>query len=326
MIKTNFIHSPDPDPHMVRRKEMLRKHPELKSLNGKDRSTFVWISIVVLFQVSISWVVSDLSWWIVVLAAWAVGAFASHASFALVHDAVHGLIFKGHFLNRLTAVFSNFASGTPSAISFQAYHLKHHANQGVEELDADLPRWWEIWLFNHGFLGKALWLMLYSAIIAIRPFWLGTIKTPTMWGILNTVVVFSFDALLIYFFGVKSVAYILLSTFFGLGLHPVGARWIQEHFVMFQQQETYSYYGPLNLLSFNVGYHNEHHDFPGVPWSRLPEIRKMAPEYYDTLHYHMSWPKLMWRFLTDDAITLESRIDRETRFGLKSNVPQGTAA
>jgi len=85
-----------------------------------------------------------------------------------------------------------------------------------------------------------------------------------------------------------------------------GARWIQEHYLTHSEQETYSYYGKLNKVAFNVGYHNEHHDFPSIPWNRLPKIREGAPAFYNTLHYHPSWTKLFFRFLFDKEISLFS--------------------
>jgi sphingolipid 4-desaturase/C4-monooxygenase len=312
-----FIQSTEPEPHIARRREILATHPEIKSLMGRDPSTAFYILLIVALQIVMAWFVSSQPIWVMLASVLLVGAFANHASFVLVHDAIHNLVFKNATANQLIAIVANMPSAAPSAVSFKTYHLKHHAHQGVEELDADLPRKWEIWLFNRGFIGKALWMNLYSLIIMFRPQDMKSFSTPLNWNFVNYVLVLGFDAVIVYFFGFQALAYLLLSTFFGLGLHPVGARWIQEHFVMKEDQETYSYYGPLNRIAFNVGYHNEHHDFAGIPWSRLPKVREMAPEFYDTLEYHTSWSKLLWRFLTDSRITLECRIERETRFGLR---------
>lgn len=312
----NFIQSEEAEPHIERRKEIMRKYPQVKSLIGKNPSTFLYILLTLGIQVGMVAFVHDKPWWVIVLGIYLVGAFANHACYVLIHDSVHGMVFKGMKLNRWSAVLANLPTAIPSAIPFQTYHLKHHAHQGVHELDADLPRKWEVTLFNWGAVGKIMWMVVYSLILALRSFSLEHIRVPGGWGVINYIVVLSFDALIVYFFGVAGLAYLVGSTLVGLGLHPVGARWIQEHFVIAPDQETYSYYGPLNKVSFNVGYHNEHHDFPGIPWNRLPEVRKLAPEFYDTLVYHDSWVKLLLRFLFDPNVTLESRVERETRFGL----------
>ncbi|CAG8776781.1 16391_t:CDS:2, partial [Cetraspora pellucida] len=73
---------------------------------------------------------------------------------------------------------------------------------------------------------------------------------------------------------------------------------------------TYSYYGILNKIFMNIGYHTEHHDFTNVPWTRLPEINKIATEYYENLAYHTSWFMVHWNFITQRQFGIQSRVKR----------------
>jgi hypothetical protein len=59
-----------------------------------------------------------------------------------------------------------------------------------------------------------------------------------------------------------------------------------------------------------MGYHNEHHDLPSVPWNNLPKLRRMAPEFYDSLKYHSSWSRLLFQFIFDKRYSLYSRVER----------------
>lgn len=59
-----------------------------------------------------------------------------------------------------------------------------------------------------------------------------------------------------------------------------------------------------------VGYHNEHHDFPSVPWTRLPALRKLAPEFYDTIPSHPSWPMVIVNFIRDPEVGIFARVKR----------------
>ncbi len=155
-----------------------------------------------------------------------------------------------------------------------------------------------------------MWYLCYFVSQLVRIPYLKGIQLITPWVGLNYLVEISFLAALTYFFGWGALAYLALASVFSIGLHPVGARWIQEHYVLYKNQETYSYYGPLNKVAFNVGYHNEHHDLMRVPWSRLPQVRAIAPEMYNNLYFHMSWTKLLIQFLTDPKLGLFSRVTR----------------
>lgn len=78
--------------------------------------------------------------------------------------------------------------------------------------------------------------------------------------------------------------------------------------------ETCSYYGPLNWLTFNVGYHVEHHDFPSIPGSRLHMVSKIAPEFYLNLNYHTSWTYVLWQYITDPKVGPSARVRRPHGF------------
>ncbi len=90
---------------------------------------------------------------------------------------------------------------------------------------------------------------------------------------LNAVVQFVVDIIIYYFWGLKPIVYLIAGSILGMGLHPISGHFIAEHYMFMKGHETYSYYGPLNLITFNVGYHMEHHDFPSIPGSKLPEVQ-----------------------------------------------------
>jgi sphingolipid delta-4 desaturase len=143
--------------------------------------------------------------------------------------------------------------------------------------------------------GKLIWVILQPLFYTIRPLVVNP-KKPVLLEFVNTVIQVSFNAAVVYFFGLclfqliwrdfthsksdiftkknilggKMLFYLLGGSLMAMGLHPVAGHFISEHYMFEQGFETYSYYGPLNWVTFNVGYHNEHHDFPYIPGNRLP--------------------------------------------------------
>jgi sphingolipid 4-desaturase/C4-monooxygenase len=309
----DFYHSEQPDPHKIRIKQILREHPEVRQLIGRNPWSALYILSYVIILIGMAILLRNSPWWLILVLSYCIGAFVSHGLFAMVHEATHNLIFKKTGANMWMGLLCNLPQPVPSYVSFKRYHLKHHAYMGEYEFCSDLPYEWERKLGNSGWIGKFLWLTIYPFAQITRTFRIKEIFPVDKWVILNYGIQILFNVAVVYFLGWHSFFFLLFSLLFSVGLHPVGARWIQEHYVMREGQETNSYYGPLNSINFNIGYHNEHHDLPSVPWNKLPELKKTAPEFYDPLFSHKSWTVLFFRFIFDlnPKISMYDRIVRK---------------
>ncbi|GBL90047.1 Sphingolipid delta(4)-desaturase DES1 [Araneus ventricosus] len=299
------------EPHATRRKEILKKYPEIKSLMGHDPNFKYVVTGMVLVQCISFWLLKDASFLTLFIAAYCFGGVINHSLGLAVHEIAHNLAF-GHskpMYNRIFGMFANLPIGIPMSISFKKYHLEHHRYQGDEKLDTDLPTRMEAKLFCTTFT-KFLWVLLQPFFYTLRAFFVYP-KPPTSLEIINVIVQIIFDAFVWYFCGAHMIGYMIGGTLLAMGFHPVAGHFISEHYMFKKGFETYSYYGPLNFITFNVGYHMEHHDFPSVPGSRLSQVKSIAKEYYDDLPQHNSWMKVIWDFITDPAIGPYARVKRQ---------------
>lgn len=307
---TNNFHFMEHDePHYTRRKMILEKHPEIKTLMTQDPiSLYLTIALVAL-QIVIMSYVKDWPVWAIILLAYSLGGLIGNGLFVLIHDLTHFTAFKSRQANQLVAILANFGHGIPTALAFLKFHSMHHMFLGRPNLDPDMPHQWEIKFFRTPFR-KVLHLIFMLAFYVVRPYAMPQ-NTPSFLEILNWVLVISWDFFLLGVFGWGGIIYLIVSTISALGPNPVAARYFAEHFEFVKGQDTYSYYGWFNILIFNVGYHIEHHDFPNIPWRKLPEVKAMAPEFYDTLPHHDSYFRLMWQYLTDSQFGAWCRIGRD---------------
>lgn len=243
--------------------------------------------------------------------AWIYGGAANHSLSLMTHELSHNLLFSTQVLNEYFGIFCNIAMGIPSSTMFKRYHMEHHQFQGDAEKDVDIPTAWEGRFFTNTFL-KAIWLLCQPLFYAIRPMVVRP-KKPRFIDTMNTIIIIFTDILIMYFFGWRAVLYLVLSTLLGMGFHPVAGHFISEHYVFHPNQETYSYYGSLNYICWNVGYHNEHHDFPRVPGWKLPQITAIAPEYYLPLKHYSSWTRVLYNYVFDPTIGPFNRVIRHSK-------------
>ncbi|KAJ2903240.1 uncharacterized protein MKZ38_010192 [Zalerion maritima] len=313
------------EPHRTRRMAIIKAHPEVTKLCGPEPWTKWTVLLVVSIQASLAYYLRETPFfsWKFFLVAYVFGATANQNLFLAIHEISHNLAFRSPLANRLFACVANFPIGIPYSASFRPYHLTHHKSLGVDGLDTDLPTALEA-VFLDSILGKSFFCTFQIFFYALRP--MMVYRLPLTWvHAFNVFIQAVFDLAIYNFCGWNGILYLLLSSFLAGSLHPLAAHFIAEHYVYetitpearepennIPVPETFSYYGPLNALTYNVGLHNEHHDFPAVPWTRLHKLNRIAHEFYDPLPRHESWVYALWRFILDPNVGMTCRVKRKT--------------
>ncbi|KAJ2159887.1 sphingolipid delta-4 desaturase [Coemansia sp. RSA 552] len=308
----DFVYDDLEEPHRKRQKAILAKHPEVRQLYGNEPLTAVIGVMATAVQLGAAYLIgcvwTDMHWAGVVAIAYLLGGTISALYGVIIHEAGHNLVFKRPLYNRLTGLMVNLPMVVPISQSFRRYHLEHHQFQGVEGMDPDLPLDAEIKYIHNNPLLKTLWVFCYSAMYVLRG--LAMKKQPQRWELINWAFIVCVDMLIARYMSVRSLAYLAVSVFFGYGMHPGAAHFIQEHYIFRDGQETYSYYGSGNIFYLNIGLHNEHHDFPQIPWTRIYKLRRIATEFYDPLYAHTSWFGVIVRFIVSPMQGPQARLAR----------------
>jgi sphingolipid delta-4 desaturase len=308
--------SPQARRHNALRRQVLTAHPELRAATGPDPRTVLALPVLLALHWGVAWLVSDAPVWAIFLAAFTLGQILIHAAGSLVHETAHNLIFRRPLPKRLFDLGLEWIlSSYGRQLIYQYEHItSHHPHIGDYEHDyehedicafqsrmqlrADNPRLQRLLtvftLIVHALpLGSILgdgvigWA---NARASGRPQRdaqreIGAARPPAGQMRLFMAVSALSNLTMLWLLGPWALLYHIwaLSLFLGkLGVWNLGQS-LSEHEGTDEITPTRSYYGPLNWLLFNTGYHNEHHTFPNVAWTRLPLLHRTAPEVFDVV-------------------------------------------
>ncbi len=223
-----------------------------------------------------------LSWWLASQSLYLLACIASYlffaAAFRQAHDGYHHSL--GVSKNVITGLLLLLSVLLLTSLhSIRASHMEHHRDPlGDNDVEGNLAkmRWWQALLggityrldiYRQGLMLSSLtnrrWAWLEFSLIAVV---IIIALTFTLCSILNTITP-TYAKL------VQVLDYHLLTMLLANASVGIIAVWGVHHDCDETVARTERY--PLvNLLTFNLLYHVEHHLFPAVPSNHLPELAK----------------------------------------------------
>lgn len=303
--------SPQSRRHNEMRKEALAAHPELADLAGPQPLTALALPILLAVHWGIAWLVSGQPIWVIGLTAFLIGQLVYHSASSLIHETCHKLIFRAAgpklaFDLSLEFILTSYGK----QLTYQHQHVtSHHPFVGDYDNDYEHEDICALQARQSVFRAHPTWQPLLTALtLVIHALPLGSVflagqimprlyrklsgrpnrdPIPRFTGTHPTntdmrpyiVVSLISNLVMLALLGPWALLYHIwsLSLFLGkLGITNLGQS-LSEHPGDDQQNPTRSTYGAINWLLFNTGYHNEHHSFPNVAWTRLPTLHRVAP-------------------------------------------------
>lgn len=339
--------------HRDRCRAMLRAHPELRDLMHRHAPTAFFCLLCSGAQVALAATSAHLPLWAVIALAWAVGSMINVCLFQLAHECNHNLVFKRQSWNRALFTATSLPMFLSNHHTWWAEHLVHHYDMGAKK--DFITRRRTFFLTSRilsPFFFPYCWLMIVTqairSVLGLASYFFtdlprGRIKPSArtlsvladqhlvsgyqqdrieLWAVLYPIASFTMCGLLVWYGGWKPILYLACAQAFMTGfLHPLmlGIVLGISHFHGTRRyQPSASNYGWLiNKLTFNAGYHVEHHDNAGIPTHLLPKMRKIATEFYDDLETIPSYTMLGLRFVFCTPTTFAEEFDNETQRNIR---------
>uniref|UniRef100_A0A915IQV6 Fatty acid desaturase domain-containing protein n=1 Tax=Romanomermis culicivorax TaxID=13658 RepID=A0A915IQV6_ROMCU len=285
--------------HAKRRKAIITDHPELRSLQKKPDPSFKYVLIACMIShLVFAYHVRDWPAPLVILAGLTVGILFSCPISNSLHEIVHNLAFENNpAANRIFGLFVNLPLVWPLFGAYDKSHRYHHTYLGTE-LDIKYPDAREAMEYDTSFF-KRLYFILMHPIHSSHRFQIksGNNVTPLiLWNLISITI---FDGIIFTCFGYKSFLYLLIAFWLNECILIEGSKTFLDHWSDEKTSHTNSYYGPVNMINFNIGHHREHHDFPNIAGRYLSLVTEAAPEYYkesEFIEKHYFGP--IWQLLT----------------------------
>ncbi len=283
-----------------------------------------WNLVAILFTamwVGAAWITLEVRPWPARLAGIVLSGAAIHALAILMHEAVHGNLFRRQGLDR----WAGFILGAPALFSCAAYrvnHLLHHRHNRTE-LDPDefsnLSR-------NRAVLSAAFyaWPLIgmpaYLFHVPLNALRRGT-RNQRRQVLLELLLLAGLYAAIV--FGAVHLGRV--GALLDVWVYPLVAasllgavRGWAEHTMTrpghpLTQSRTVTSNALVSFFMCNLNYHLEHHLYPAVPWYHLPKLHRLLEEDYRRAgsFVYRSYLRFVWDAFREGVHGYAPASDRE---------------